>query len=74
MHAALLEQANCLSDSEQIALVEAIWNGIVSREAIPNANECQLQELQRRHKHLLKNPDEVVEWEQVKQEILTTLA
>ncbi len=74
MHADLLEQANCLSDSEQIALVEAIWNGIVSREAIPSASDSQLQELHRRHAHLLKNPDEVVEWEQVKQEILATLA
>ena len=62
----LLEQAQLLDNDEQIALVEAIWDGIVKREAASPVTPAQKAELDRRLVAYLNNPDDVVEWEDVK--------
>ena len=41
MNTQLLQQAQMLDDNEQIELVEAIWDGIVSRGAAPSLTETQ---------------------------------
>ena len=66
MNTQLLEQAQVLAVDEQIELVEAIWDGIVSRNAVPPLTEAQETELDRRLTHHLENPDDVVSWNEVK--------
>ncbi len=66
MNSQLLEQARVLNVDEQIELVEAIWDGIVSRDAVPPVTEAQKTELDRRLADHLANPDDVVPWSEVK--------
>ena len=55
-----------LNIDEQIELVEAIWDGIVSRGAAPSLTESQKTELDRRLADHLANPDDVILWSEVK--------
>ena len=48
MNTQLLQQARVLDIDEQIELVEAIWDGIVSRGAAPSLTEVQKTERDRR--------------------------
>lgn len=66
MNPRLLQQASQLDVDEQIELVEAIWDGIVSRGAAPPITEAQKAELDRRLADHLANPDDVVPWSEVK--------
>jgi putative addiction module component (TIGR02574 family) len=66
MNTQLLQQARVLNVDEQIELVEAIWDGIVSRDAAPALTEAQKMELDRRLADHLTNPDDVVSWDQVR--------
>lgn len=66
MNTQLLEQARVLAVDEQIELAEAIWDGIVSRNAVPPLTEAQKTEIDRRLANHLKNPDDVVSWDEVK--------
>ena len=64
MHTQLLQQARVLDIDEQIELVEAIWDGIVSRGAAP-LTEAQKTELDRRLADHLANTNDVVSWSEV---------
>jgi putative addiction module component (TIGR02574 family) len=66
MNTQLLQQARVLDIDEQIELVEAIWDGIVSRDAAPSLTEAQKTELDRRLVDYLANPNDVVSWSEVK--------
>jgi len=66
MNTQLLQQASVLDIDEQIELVEAIWDGIVSRGAAPSLTEAQKTELDRRLSDHLANPNDVVSWNDVK--------
>lgn len=66
MNSQLLQQASALDVDEQIELVEALWNGIVSRGAAPAVTGAQKVELDRRLADHLENPDNVVPWDEVK--------
>lgn len=66
MNTQLLQQARVLNVDEQIELVEAIWDGIVSRDAAPALTEAQKTELDRRLADHLANPNDVVSWDEVK--------
>lgn len=55
-----------LNLDEQIELVEAIWDGIVNRNAAPSLTEAQKTELDRRLADHLANPDDVIPWSEVK--------
>ena len=66
MNIQLLQQASVLGIDEQIELVEAIWDGIVSRGAAPSLTEVQKTELDRRLADYLVNPNDVVPWSEVK--------
>ena len=66
MNTQLLQQASVLDIDEQIELVEAIWNGIVSRGAAPSLTGAQETELNRRLADHLKNPNDVIPWNEVK--------
>ena len=65
MNTQLLQQASVLDIDEQIELVEAIWDGIVSRGAAPSLTDAQKTELDRRLTDYLANPNDVVSWNDV---------
>ncbi len=73
MNTQLLQQASVLNIDEQIELVEAIWDGIVSRGAVPSLTEAQGSELDRRLADHLANPGDVVPWSEVKAAALTRI-
>ncbi len=66
MNTQLLQQASALDIDEQIELVEAIWDGIVSRDAAPSLTAAQKTELDRRLADHLANPNDVIPWSEVK--------
>ncbi len=66
MNTQLLHQASVLDIDEQIELVEAIWDGIVSRGAAPSLTVAQKTELDRRLADYIANPNNVVSWGDVK--------
>jgi len=66
MNTQLLEQASVLDIDDQIELVEAIWDNIVSRGAAPSLTNAQRTELDSRLENYLANPNDVVSWSEVK--------
>ena len=73
MNTQLLQQARVLNVDEQIELVEAIWDGIVSRGVAPSLTEAQKMELDRRFADHLANPNDVIPWSEVKAAVLTKI-
>lgn len=73
MNTQLLQHASVLDIDEQIELVEAIWDGIVSRGAVPSLTEAQKAELDRRLADHLANPDDVLSWSDVKAAALSKI-
>jgi putative addiction module component (TIGR02574 family) len=69
----LLQQASVLDIEDQIELVEAIWNNIVSRGAAPSLTNAQKTELDRRLTDHLENPVDVDSWSEVKAAALTKI-
>lgn len=74
MNTQLLQQASVLGVDEQIELVEAIWDGIVSRGAAPLLTVAQKSELDRRLKAYLENPNDVVSWDEVKASVIQKIS
>ena len=74
MNTQLLQQARVLDINEQIELVEAIWDGIVSRDAAPSLTETQKTELDRRFADHLANPNDVISWDDVKTAALVKIS
>ncbi|WP_295389037.1 addiction module protein [uncultured Thiodictyon sp.] len=66
MNTQLLDQARRLSVEDQLALVEALWDEIANRNAIPPPTDAQIAELDRRLTDHEANPDDVVPWSEVK--------
>ncbi len=66
MNMHLLNQARQLSVEEQLEMVEALWDNIVERNAVPPVTDAQKVELDRRLAEHDANPDDVVSWSEVK--------
>ena len=73
MNTHLLQQASAMEIDDQIALVEAIWNGIVSQDAVPLPTEAHIAELERRLAAHLASPNEALSWDAVKAAALAKL-
>lgn len=73
MQTELLQQAKQLDINEQIELVEAIWNNISKREAVPALSKAQKIELDSRLNDYLANPTEVLSWQEVKKSALAKI-
>lgn len=73
MNTSLFDQVRQLSVEEQIELVEALWDNIVARNAVPGPTEAQKAELDRRLSEHAAHPDEVVPWSEVKDSALTRI-
>jgi putative addiction module component (TIGR02574 family) len=69
----LFDQVRELSVEEQLELVEALWNSLVNRNAVPGPTNAQKEELDRRLVDHAENPDDVVPWDEVKDSALTRI-
>lgn len=63
---ACFDQAQQLSLEEQLDLVEALWDGIVKRNAVPCLTEAQQREIDSRLADYEANPGDVLAWHEVK--------
>ena len=70
----LLHEVSLLDNDAQIELVEAVWNGIVKRNAIPPLSVAQEAELDKRLDEHMDKPDEVFSWDVVKAEFIAKTA
>lgn len=66
MNAQLLSQVRQLSVQDQLELVEALWESIAKRNAVPGPTDAQKTELDRRLAEHEASPDDVVSWSEVK--------
>jgi putative addiction module component (TIGR02574 family) len=73
MNTHLLDQARQLSLEEQLQLVEALWDSIAERNAVPPPTDAQRAELDRRLADDEANPDDVVSWSDVKASALARI-
>jgi putative addiction module component (TIGR02574 family) len=73
MNTSLFDQVRQLSVEEQLELVEALWDSIVDRNAVPDPTNAQKAELDRRLAEHAANPDDVVPWDEVKDSALTRI-
>jgi putative addiction module component (TIGR02574 family) len=74
MNTQLLQQASVLAVDEQIELVEAIWNSIVSRGKVTQLTQAQSIELDGRLADHLAHPDDVLPWSEVKAAAIARLS
>lgn len=65
-----LSELETLSVPERVQLVEDLWDSIARSNASLPVPQWQKDELARRKRNFLKNPDSGETWEQVKQSIL----
>ena len=73
MNVDLLDQARALSVSDQLDLVEALWNDIAQRDRIPLPTDAQRAELERRLADHRAHPDDALPWGEVKASALAQL-
>ena len=65
----ILESAKSLPLPDRLELVDALWESIVQEGYEPELTTAQAQELDRRLEAHNKNPDDVIAWETVKEEL-----
>ena len=73
MNTCLFDQVRQLSVEERIELVEALWDNIVERNAVPGPTEAQKAEPDRRLSEHAAHPDDVVPGSEVKDSALTRI-
>lgn len=73
MNTHLLDQARQLCVQDQLALVEALWDDIAKRNAVPPPTAAKQEELERRLADHEANPDDVVPWSEVKASALARI-
>ncbi len=61
----LLQQVSELTVDDQLALVEAIWDGIVRSVAAPGLTDAQKAELDKLLAEHEANPGDVLTWDEV---------
>ena len=70
---ATLAEITALSVEERLQLVEAIWESIAAESGQPELTPAQRDELDRRLASHAASPEEVVPWEEVKDQALQRL-
>jgi len=69
----VLQELETLSVSERVELVEYLWDSIARSNAEVPIPQWQMDELNRRKRNYLQNPESGQTWDQVKREILQPL-
>jgi len=65
-----LRELESLSVSERVQIVEDLWDSIARSNADIPLPQWQKDELDRRKRNYLQNPDSGLTWDQVKQDVL----
>jgi putative addiction module component (TIGR02574 family) len=65
-----LQELETLSVAERVQLVEDLWDSIARSNAEVPIPQWQKNELGRRKRNYLRNPDSGLKWGQVQQDIL----
>jgi putative addiction module component (TIGR02574 family) len=65
MNTQLLEEARRLPPNDQMELIAALWGNITEHSSVPLPTDAQKVELDRRLAEHLKNPDDVIPWDEV---------
>ena len=65
----ILQQTKKIGVSERIRLVQEIWDSIVEDTEDLPVPEWHRNELERRHAKYIGNPDSVLSWDQVKENV-----
>jgi putative addiction module component (TIGR02574 family) len=73
VNTSLLDQVRQLSVEEQLEFVEALWDSIGDRNAVPGPTDAQKAELDRRIADHAANPDDVVASDEVRDSALTRI-
>jgi putative addiction module component (TIGR02574 family) len=73
MNISLFDQVRQLSVEEQLEFVEALWDSISDRNAVPGPTDAQKAELDRRLADHAANPEDLVPWDDVKKLVLTRI-
>jgi putative addiction module component (TIGR02574 family) len=73
MNTSLFDQVRQLSVEEQLEFVEALWDSIGDRNAVPGPTDAQKAELDRRLADHAANPEDLVPWDEVKKLALTRI-
>lgn len=66
----LLEEVEKLKPQEKLEFVTAVWDNYKQDTLYNELTKEQRAELQRRRKEYLKNPQNVLSWEEVKIQVL----
>lgn len=69
MNSRFVKDAQELPLAEQIELIEALWESIAKQGYEPPLTSEQAAELDRRLEAHRRNPDDVMSWDSIKQEI-----
>ena len=69
MSTSILHTAKNLPLAERLELLDALWESIIQEGYEPELTTAQAQELDRRLEAHNKNPEDVVTWETVKEEL-----
>ncbi|HXT63417.1 MAG TPA: addiction module protein [Pyrinomonadaceae bacterium] len=71
MNSHLIETATKLPLDKRIELIEVLWESLAEEGYEPSLTPEQTAELDRRLEAHRKNPNDVVPWESIKQELLS---
>ena len=69
MSSNLVDTVKCLPLAERIELVEALWESITQEGYEPPLTPEQAAELDRRLEAHRRNPNDVVSWESIKEDL-----
>ena len=70
MNSQIINDARELPLADQIELIDALWESISQKGYEPPLTPSQAAELDRRLEAHRRNPEDVLSWESIKQEVL----
>ena len=62
----LTNEALRLPPMERLKLIEEVWDSLAADQAAFPATSQELEELERRRKRYVSNPDSLIDWQEMK--------
>jgi putative addiction module component (TIGR02574 family) len=69
MDSQLVQQARALPLAQRVELIDALWEPVAAEGYEPPLTQQQAEELDRRLAARRRNPDDVIPWESIKEEL-----
>lgn len=69
MDSQLVQQARSLPLEQRVELIDALWETVAAEGYEPPLSQQQAEELDRRLAAHRRNPDDVIPWESIKEEL-----